>query len=70
MPNLAGRAASARVPSVDMTMAARPGLFRRAEAPAWAAEVMAAVVGLTGAEADLTAVAGAISRVFVMVFSL
>jgi len=37
-PNLAVRAASARVPSATTTMADRKGVFRHAEVPASAAE--------------------------------
>ena len=45
MPNLAVRVAFTRVPSAATTTAERPGAIPLAEAPAWAAEGMAAVAG-------------------------
>ena len=56
--NPAARAASARAPSAATAMADRPGAMRHAEAPAWAAERVAAEQ-LVVAEVVTAAVAGA-----------
>jgi hypothetical protein len=56
--NPAARAVSARALSAATTMAARPGPFRHAEAPAWVAAARAvAAVDLAAAGVDLGVVA-------------
>jgi hypothetical protein len=73
MPNLAVRAASARVPSAATDKADRRGAFHHAEAPASlvaervvAVEEHVAVAERVVAEERVAAVAGVVDRSFVM----